>query len=48
MAHHGRVRRNTSRRRPYAWLGAGAVGVGLALAGAVDMTTALYIIGATH
>ena len=34
MAHHGRVRRNASRRQPYAWLGASAVGVGLALAGA--------------
>ena len=34
MAHHARVRRNSSRRRPYAWLGAGVVGVGLALAGA--------------
>jgi len=28
------AQRNTSRRQPYAWLGAGALGVGLALAGA--------------
>ena len=34
MANHARVSRNSSCRRPYAWLGAGAVGVGLALAGA--------------
>ena len=34
MAVHSGAHRNSFRRRPYAWLGAGAVGVGLALAGA--------------
>jgi hypothetical protein len=34
MMKKSRAQRNTSRRQPYAWLGAGALGVGLALAGA--------------
>ena len=34
MMKKARAQRNTSRRQPYAWLGAGALGVGLALAGA--------------
>ena len=34
MVNSSRAQRNTSRRQPYAWLGAGALGVGLALAGA--------------
>lgn len=34
MANRSRGQRNTHRKQPYAWLGAGALGVGLALAGA--------------
>ena len=34
MVNRSRGQRNTRRRQPYAWLGAGALGVGLALAGA--------------